>query len=103
MHPPDTIARCDPYPPCIIQGNLVGKATWRHGKVWEGTVAHIYLSCGVAARRETFQAGKRISAEWLKGEITGPGSKDDKGSEASTLEGLGFAVHADQWLSSTSP
>lgn len=70
------------------KGNKIAEARYQHGTVIEGTVARIYLSCGIGARRDTFAKGVKTQTEQLTGELTG---KFEQNS-------LGYVVHAKHHL-----
>ena len=48
-------------------GNLVAHARYMDGKVWSGSVAHIYLGWGIGASRSHFAGGKEIRRGFLEG------------------------------------
>ena len=50
-------------------GNLIGRAIYMDGMVWSGSVARVFMSCGVAASRSHFEKGKLVSREQLSPDL----------------------------------
>ena len=71
-----------------IEGNKIAEARYQHGKVMDGTVASIRLSCGISANRKAYAQGKEIRYEQLSGTLAGSFESDT----------LGFVVDAKQHL-----
>ena len=71
-------------------GNLIGHAVYWEGKVWSGSVARVFLSCGIGASRSHFEKGKIVSREFLNTDLFG-GKRDPIGFQVAPEHVLDLA------------